>query len=92
LLYIHTYYQWSDMTNDLVEMVILSREVHDQLLVNSCTKIFVICNDEVNSADFSSLQRFVSGNKIVIRQSSQKSLILLSDLFFTPRLVESSET
>jgi hypothetical protein len=71
-----------------MEVIILRRAIHDQLLANSCIKIFFICNAEMNSADFSFLSKFVSGNEIVIRQSSQKSLILLSRLLFNITLGE----
>jgi hypothetical protein len=74
------------MASDLVEAVILSPAVHEQLLIDSCARTFIVCNDEVNSADFSSLQKLVSGNEIVIRQSSQKSLVLLSRLLFNTAL------
>jgi hypothetical protein len=53
------------MASDLVEAVILSPAVHEQLLIDSCVQTFVVCNDEVNSADFSSLQKHVSGAKLL---------------------------
>jgi hypothetical protein len=68
--------------SDHVEAVIPSLAVHEQLFVDTCTKTFVVSNDKVDSAYSSSVHKHVSGNEIVVRQSSQKSLILLSRLLF----------
>jgi hypothetical protein len=55
-----------DMASNLIEAIILSPAVHQHLSVDSCPKTFVVCSDEVNSADFAFFQRFVSENDIVV--------------------------
>jgi hypothetical protein len=74
------------IASNLVEAMILSPAVTEQLLGDSSTRFFVICNNEICSADFSSLYKLVSGNEIIIRQSSQKSPVLLSRLLFNTAL------
>jgi hypothetical protein len=61
-----------------VEAVALSPAVGEQFQIDACARRFVICDPQINSVDFSSLQALLSGMEIVLQKSHQKSLILLS--------------
>jgi hypothetical protein len=65
-----------------VEAVVLSPAVWEQLQVDACARRFVICDPEIDSADFSSLQGLLSGMEIVVQKPHQKSLILHSRQFW----------
>jgi hypothetical protein len=60
------------VASDSVEAAVLSPAVHEQFLVDNCARMSVVRNEEANSVDFSSLQKYVSGSEIIVRQSSQK--------------------
>jgi hypothetical protein len=62
----------------LVDVVVVSLAVGEQLQVDACARRFAICDPAVDSADFSSLQSLLSGMEVVLQKSHQKSLILLS--------------
>jgi hypothetical protein len=61
-----------------IEVVLLSTAVEEQLQVDASARRCVICDPEISSADFSSLQGLLSGMKVVPSKSHHKSLILLS--------------
>jgi hypothetical protein len=62
----------------VVEAVLLSPTDGDQLQVNAYARRFAICDPEIDSTDFTSLQSHFSGVETIRQKSHQKSLILLS--------------
>jgi hypothetical protein len=68
-------------TTSVAEAVELSPAVREQLSVDACARRFVISDSETDSAAFSSVQRLLSGVKILLEKKLQASLVL-----FTRRL------
>jgi hypothetical protein len=62
----------------VVEAVVLSPAASEQLQVDTCERRFVICDPEIDSTDFTSLQSLLSGVDTVLQKSHRKSLIRLS--------------
>jgi hypothetical protein len=62
----------------VAEAVVLLPAVRSQFQVNACATSFIVCDPEIDSADFSSLQIIFSGVGVVLQQSHQISLIFLS--------------
>jgi hypothetical protein len=62
----------------VVEAVLLSPAVCEQLQIDPCARRFVICDPKIDSTDFASLQSLSSGFETVFQKSHRKSLILLS--------------
>jgi hypothetical protein len=61
-----------------VEAMLLSLVVCEQLQVDACARRFVICDLEIDSTDLISLQSLLSGLKIILQMSYQKSLSRLN--------------
>jgi hypothetical protein len=62
----------------VVEAVVLSPAVCEQLQVDACGRRFVISDPEIDSTDFTSLQSLLSGVDTVLQKSHWKSLLRLS--------------
>jgi hypothetical protein len=62
----------------LVEAVTFSPAIQEQLLVDACTRNFVINDKEIECNTFSSLHQLFSGANVIVRKSQRKSFILLS--------------
>jgi hypothetical protein len=62
----------------VIEAVTFSPAVEEQFQVDACARRFVICDSEIDSTNFNSLQNLLSGVEAVFQKSHQKSLILLS--------------
>jgi hypothetical protein len=65
-------------STSVVEAVLLSPAVYEQLQVDACARRFVIDDLEIDSTDFTSIQSILSGVETILQKSHQKSLILLS--------------
>jgi hypothetical protein len=61
-----------------LEAMVRSPVIWEQLQVDACARQLVICDPEIESADFSSLQGLLSGMESLLQALHQKSLILLS--------------
>jgi hypothetical protein len=62
----------------VVEAVLLSPAVGEQLQVDACTRRFVIRDAEIDSTDFFALQNVLSAVETAVQKPHQKSLIRLS--------------
>jgi hypothetical protein len=65
-------------STSVAEAVLLSPAVCEQFQVDACARMFLICDPEIDSTDFSSLQSLVAGVETILQKSHQKSLNLLS--------------
>jgi hypothetical protein len=70
-----------------VPVVLLSLAVEEHLQVDACARRFVICDPEINSADFSSLRELFSGMEIpeFARQAGTRTAISVEDVEVVPR-------
>jgi hypothetical protein len=65
-------------STSVVEAVLLSPAAREQLQVDACARRFVICDPDIDSCDFTSLQNLLCGVETVFQMSHRTSLSLVS--------------